>query len=118
MGLRSSKPTVLPLPELPPGMLRLGMFPNAYATTVTTLKVNDKWSTIVHDEFSITTADGHDFLKISGSSREFDDKKIMDMGGNHLFTIEKKAGSFPAKYVWKNAQEEIIMEVVGEHGRT
>ena len=79
--------------------------------------LHDKWFSIFSDEYTITTTNNDEFLKILGEKGEYAAKEVRDMNDNLLYTIERKFLHFPAQYKWTNPQKEIMLEVKGEEHR-
>lgn len=67
------------------------------------------------DSFSIKTLAGRDILQVKGQTLSLSGRKmVMDMQGNHLFTIRKELFSWHKTYYAEDPQGKRFFDVVGK----
>jgi uncharacterized protein YxjI len=93
----------------------LGIFAPYIARQSETLVLKEKILSLSGDSFDIKTIDGRPIFQVQGSTFSLSGrKKVMDMAGNHLFTIRKKHLALHATYYAEDPNENQIFEVVGK----
>lgn len=111
----SAQPTNIQGAQLPPTPAQIGIFPNFIARQSETLVLKEKVLSISGDDFSIKTLDGRPIFKVHGEVFSMSGrKKVVDMQGNHLFTIRKQHFSIPATYYAEDPQGTKFFEVAGK----
>jgi uncharacterized protein YxjI len=93
----------------------MGIFTPFIAQQPETLVLKEKIMSLSGDSFDIKTIDGRPIFRVEGSAFSLSGrKKVMDMAGNHLFTIRKRHLALHASYYAEDPQEKQIFEVVGK----
>ncbi|KAF7503100.1 hypothetical protein GJ744_004309 [Endocarpon pusillum] len=101
--------------QLPPSPQALGIFNNYIAHQSESLVLKERVLSLSGDSFSIKTLDGRDMLQVKGEAFSLSGRKtVMDMQGNHIFTIRKEHFSFPRAYYAEDAQGKRFFELQGK----
>ncbi|KAK8043873.1 hypothetical protein PG994_012711 [Apiospora phragmitis] len=94
----------------------MGMF-KAYQTPPQgeTLVLKEKIVSLSGDSFDIKTLDGRPVFKVQGNAFSLSGRKeVMDVAGNHLFTIRKRLLRLHSTFYVEDPSEREIMEVAGK----
>lgn len=105
--------------QLPPSPQALGIFNNFIAQQSESLVLKERVLSLSGDSFSIKTLDGREMLQVKGETFSLSGRKtVVDMQGNHLFTIRKEHFSFPRAYYAEDGQGKRVFELAGKFSRT
>jgi hypothetical protein len=105
--------------QLPPFQKQIGIFPAYYAQQSETMVLKEKVMSLSGDSFDIKTIDGRPLFQIKGEVFSLSGRKnVMDMSGNHLFTIRKKHLKLLSTYYAEDPQGKEIFEVVSKLSST
>lgn len=98
--------------DLAPYPTPMGMFPAFIAQRPETLVIKEKVMSLSGDSFDIKLADGRPIFQVQGNAWSLSGRKrVMDMAGNHLFTIRKKHLAFHTTFYAEDPNENQILEV-------
>lgn len=88
------------------------LFPQFVAAQPETLVLKEHVLSLTGDSFSIKLANGTPILQVEGKVMSISGrKKVMDMQGNHLFSIVKEHFHIHATYVAESPSGEKLLEV-------
>lgn len=105
-------------PHLPPSQQSLGIFQKYIAHQSESLVLTERVLSLSGDSFSVKTLDGRDIMQVKGEAFSMSGRKtVMDMQGNHMFTIRKEHFSFPKTYYAEDPQGKRFFEVEGKLSR-
>lgn len=104
---------------LPPTPQPLGIFPSFIAKQTESLILREKGLSLSGaDDFSIKLLDGRSILQVRGDAFSMSGRKrVLNMQGNHMFTIRKGHFSFPSVYYAEDVTGKRFLEVEGKFSR-
>lgn len=101
--------------QLPSPPQALGIFNNYIALQPESLILKERVLSLSGDSFIVKTLDGREILQVKGEAFSLSGRKtVMDMQGNHMFTIRKEHFSFPKMYYAEDAQGKRFFELEGK----
>lgn len=101
--------------QLPPSPQPLGVFRNYIARQTESLVIRERVMSLSGDSFDIKTIDGRDILQVKGEAFSLSGRKsVMDVHGNHLFTIRKEHFTLSRSYYAEDTQGRRFFEVQGK----
>lgn len=104
--------------QLPPSPQPLGVFRNYIARQTESLVIRERVMSLSGDSFDIKTIDGRDILQVKGEAFSLSGRKsVMDVHGNHLFTIRKEHFTLSRSYYAEDTQGRRFFEVQGKFSR-
>ncbi|KAI5919057.1 DUF567-domain-containing protein [Camillea tinctor] len=102
-------------PQLPPYPTPMGIIPHFITQQSETLILKEKMISLSGDSFDVKTVSGQPIFKVEGSTFSLSGrKKVLDMQGNHLFTIRKKLIALHATYYAEDPNENVVFELKGK----
>ena len=106
----------VPVPQLAPYPKKLGVLPPFYAQQCTSLVMKEKLMSWSGHDFEVKTLDGHPVLKVQGKAMSLSGRKeVMDMQGQHLFTIRNRQFSWNKSFYVEDPSGQEFMTVDGHH---
>ncbi len=98
--------TLAPTPE------PIGIFPQFFAAGPEVIVLREKIFAITGDSFSIKLANGTPIMQVEGKVMSLSQrKKVMDMQGQHLFSIVKEHFHLHTTFAIESPAEQKILEV-------
>ncbi|KAI1635704.1 DUF567-domain-containing protein [Biscogniauxia mediterranea] len=102
-------------PQLAPYPTPMGVFPQFIARQSETLVLKEKVLSLSGDSFDVKTVGGQPVFRVEGSAFSLSGrKKVLDVQGNHLFTIRKKLIALHATYYAEDPSGNQVFEVKGK----
>jgi uncharacterized protein YxjI len=101
--------------HLPPYPTPMGIFPAFIAQRPETLVIKEKMMSLSGDSFDIKLLDGRPIFQVRGNAWSLSGRKqVLDMAGNHLFTIRKKHLTLHTTFYAEDPSENQILDVKSE----
>lgn len=101
--------------QLAPAPCPIAIFPSFVARRTETIIMRERLSTLSNGAFRVTTIDGTPLLQITADTFSISARKrVLDMAGNHLFTLRSQYFSIPHSFYAESPAGEKLFEIKGK----